>query len=106
MPYTAWVRYGTSNDGCDEYLATSAYSGELMLTTLRLDHAQRFATLEEAKEAVHEWCIKRRAQLEKIGFHSGKAWNQTREGAWHYKEVEELEDPRFPGGKPTTIYEF
>ena len=106
MAYIAWVRYGTSNNGCDEYLTTSSLSGELMTTTYGLNPAQRFTTLEEAKEAVHEWCIKRRAQLEKIGFHSGKAWNQTREGAWHYKEVEELEDPRFPCGKPTTSYEF
>ena len=87
MSYIAWVRYGTSNDGCDEYLANSSYSGELVTTIFCLDRAQRFATLEEAKDAVHKWCIKRRAELESIGFHSGKAWNQTREGAWHYEEV-------------------
>lgn len=92
MPYVAKVLYGTSakNSGY-EYLTTSSYSGELMLTSPGFDPAQRFATLEEAKEAVHEWCTKRRAQLERIGFHSGKAWDQTREGAWKYEEAEELE---------------
>ena len=89
MAYIAWVTYGTSKHGCDEYLTTSSYSGELMTTIYGIDPAQRFATLEEAKEAVHTWCTKRRAELERIGFHSGKAWNQTREGAWKYKEVED-----------------
>ena len=89
MAYIAWVHYGTSNNGCDEYLTTSSLSGELITTTYGLNPAQRFTTLEEAKDAVHKWCAKRRADLVKIGFHSGKAWNQTREGAWHYEEVED-----------------
>ena len=106
MAYIAWVRYGTSNSGCDEYLTTSSLSGAMMLSHHGFNPASRFPTLEAAKEAVREWCTKRRAELERIKIHSGKAWNQTREGAWKYKEVEDLEDPSFPFGKPTTIWEF
>ena len=106
MAYIAWVRYGTSNSGCDEYLTTSSLSGALMLSPHGFNPATRFPTLEAAKEAVHEWCTKRRAELEKINIHSGKAWNQTRKGAWKYMEVDELEDSQFPFGKPDTIWKF
>ena len=106
MSYIAWVRYGTSKKGTIEHLSTSALSGELMLSNVGLDPATRFPTLEAAKEAVHEWCTKRRAALERTKIHSGNAWNQTREGAWKYREVEDLKDPRFPFGKPTTVWEF
>jgi hypothetical protein len=103
MAYIAWVRYGTSNSGCDEYLTTSSLSGALMLSPHSFNPATRFPTAEAAKEAVHEWCTKRRAELERINIHSGKAWNQTREGAWKYQEVEDI-PPDF--NKPTTIWEF
>lgn len=103
MAYVAWVRYGTSNSGCDEYLTTSSLSGALMLSPHYLNPATRFQTLEAAKEAVHVWCTKRRAQLEKINIHSGKAWNQTREGAWKYREVE---DTPTPYEKPQHIWTF
>ena len=33
MAYIAWVRYGTSNRGCDECLTTSPFSGALTQTT-------------------------------------------------------------------------
>ena len=103
MAYIAWVRYGTSNNGCDEYLTTSSLSGALTLSPIWFDKATKFQTLEAAKEAVHEWCTKRRAELERINIHSGKAWNQTREGAWQYREVEDI----LPDlNKPTTIWEF
>ncbi len=87
MAYIAWVRYGTSNSGCDEYLTPSSLSGALELSNGILHPATRFQTLDAAKEAVHVWCTKRRAELERINIHSGKAWNQTREGAWKYEEV-------------------
>ena len=103
MTYIAWVRYGTSNNGCDEYLTTSSLSGALMLSPFWFDTATRFPTVEAAKEAVHEWCTKRRAELEKINIHSGKSWNQTREGAWKYREVEDMLSDF---DKPTTIWEF
>jgi hypothetical protein len=103
MAYIAWVRYGTSNSGCDEYLTTSSLSGALMLSPLWFDKATKFPTVEAAKEAVHTWCTKRRAELERINIHSGKSWNQTREGAWKYREVEDT-SPDFD--KPTTIWEF
>lgn len=106
MAYIARVRYGTSNSGCDECLTTSSLSGALMLSPHGFNSATRFPTLEVAKEAVHEWCTKRRAELERIKIHSGKAWNQTREGAWKYEEVADLEDSQFPFGKPDTIWEF
>ena len=89
MAYIAWVRYGTSKSGYDEYLTTSSLSGALMLSSSWFNKAARFPTVEAAKEAVHEWCTKRRAELERINIHSGKSWNQTREGAWKYMEVEE-----------------
>lgn len=103
MAYIAWVRYGTSNNGCDEYLTTSSLSGALMLSPIWFDNATKFPTVEAAKEAVHEWCTKRRAELERINIHSGKSWNQTREGAWKYREVEEM---LTDFDKPTTIWEF
>jgi hypothetical protein len=87
MAYIAYVRYGTTNSGYTEYLTTSSLSGALMLSGL--DPADKFSTLEAAQEAVHIWCTKRRAELERIKIHSGKSWNQTREGAWKYKEVED-----------------
>ena len=89
MAYIAWVRYGTSNSGHDEYLTTSSLSGALMLSSAHFNPATRFPTLDAAKEAVHEWCLKRRAELERINIHSGKAWNQTREGAWKFQEVDD-----------------
>ena len=104
MAYIAWVRYGTSNRGCDECLTTSPFSGALTLSSYGFDSATRFPTLEAAKEAVHEWCTKRRAELERIKIHSGKAWNQTREGAWKYEKVEDLGDSRFPFGRPGIIW--
>jgi hypothetical protein len=90
MAYIACVRYGTSNSGYFEYLTTSSLSGALMLSPIWLDKATKFPTKEAAKEAVHEWCTKRRAELERINIHSGQAWNQTREGAWKYEEVEDV----------------
>lgn len=94
MAYIAWVRYGTSNDGCDEYLGLTSDGEELTLVANLIRPAIRFATLDEAKEAVHLWCEKTRAGLVRAGLHSGKAWNQTREGAWHYEEVADtLPDP-------------
>ena len=103
MAYIAYVRYGTSKSGCDEYLTTSSFSGTLTLSPLWFDKATKFPSVEAAKEAVHEWCTKRRAELEKINIHSGKAWDQTREGAWKYREVE---DAILDSDKPTTIWEF
>ena len=103
MAYVAYVCYGTSNNGCYEYLTTSSLSGALMLSPHGFNQHTRFPTLEAAKEAVHIWCIKRRAELEKINIHSGKAWNQTREGAWKYKEVEDIPSDF---NKPTTIWTF
>jgi hypothetical protein len=104
MAYIAWVRYGTSNHGYDEYLTTSDLSGALMLSPAYLNPAMRFDTLEEAKKAVRQWCNKTRAELVRAGLHSGKAWNQTREGAWKYEQVEDLEDTFI--NKPTTIWTF
>lgn len=104
MAYIAWVRYGTSKCGYDEYLTTSSFSGALMLSPAYLNPAMRFNTLEEAKEAVHQWCEETRAGLVRAGLHSGKAWNQTREGAWNYEEVEDIEDTFIY--KPTTIWTF
>lgn len=89
MAYIAYVRYGTSKSGCDEYLTTFPLSGALMLSPIYFDPASKFSTLEAAQEAVHTWCTKRRTELESINIHSGKAWNQTREGAWKYQEVED-----------------
>ena len=103
MAYIACVRYGTSHSGCDEYLTTSSLSGALMLSPLWFDKAARFPTVEVAKEAVHEWCIKHRADLESINIYSGKSWNQTREGAWKYREVEDILSDF---NKPLDIWEF
>lgn len=103
MAYIATVRYGTSCSGYDEYLTASSLSGALMLSTFYLDPAMKFPTIEAAKKAVHTWCTKRRAELERINIHSGKAWNQTREGAWNYIEVE---DTPADFNKPTTIWKF
>lgn len=88
--YIAWVRYGTSNCGCDDYLTPKQYGDEgYFLSNGILHSPAKFNTLEEAKAAVAAWCQKERASLERAGLHSGKAWNQTRLGAWKYEEVEE-----------------
>lgn len=103
MAYVAYIRYGTSKSVCDEYLTTSSLSGALMLSPNYFNPATRFPTLETAQEAVHTWCIKRRAELERINIHSGKAWNQTREGAWKYREVE---DTSPCANKPLSTWTF
>jgi hypothetical protein len=103
MAYIAWVRYGTSNSGYDEYLGLSLDGEDTTLVNNITRTAIRFDTLDEAKEAVHLWCEKTRAGLIRAGLHSGKSWNQTREGAWKYEEVE---DTLLRFNKPTTIWEF
>jgi hypothetical protein len=103
MAYIAWVRYGTSNSGYDEYLGLSLDGEYTTLVNNITRPAIRFNTLDEAKEAVHLWCEKTRAGLIRAGLHSGQSWNQTREGAWKYQEVEDI-PPDF--NKPTTIWEF
>lgn len=101
MAYIAWVRYGTTNSGHNDYLGLS-YDGESFDLT---GSAVRFNTLDEAKEAVRQWCEKTRAELVKAGLHSGKAWNQTRKGAWKYLEVEDVSD-KLTDLLPDTIYVF
>lgn len=104
MAYIAWVRYGTSNSGCDDYLGLSRDGESFDLTNNVLRPAVRFNTLDEAKEAVHQWCERTRAGLIRAGFHSGKTWNQTREGAWKYREVEDVSN-KF-ANLSETIYTF
>ena len=100
MAYIAWVRYGTANRGHNDYLGLS-YDGESFDL---LGSPVRFNTLDEAKEAVHQWCEKTRAELLRAGLHSGKVWNQTREGAWKYQEVEDVSDTLT--NLPDTVYTF
>lgn len=104
MAYIAWVRYGTSNSGYYDYLGLSHDGESFDLVNNILQPAVRFNTLDEAKEAVHQWCEKTRARLVRAGFHSGQAWNQTREGAWKYEEVEDIPDK--PTKLSNTTYTF
>lgn len=104
MAYIAWVRYGTANSGCNDYLGLSRDGESFDLVSGITQSAIRFNTLDEAKEAVHQWCEKTRAELVRAGLHSGKAWNQTRAGAWKYREVEDVPDK--PTNLPGTIYVF
>jgi hypothetical protein len=101
MAYIAFVRYGTANSGCDDYLGVSRDGESFDLVNDITRPAIRFSALDEAKEAVHQWCEKTRAGLVRAGFHSGQAWNQTREGAWKYQEVEDI-----PDKLPETLYIF
>ena len=103
MAYIAWVRHGTSNYGCDDYLGLTYDGEDLTLVDNVGRPAIRFDTLDEAKEAIHLWCVKRRAELESIGLHSGKAWNQTREGAWHYEEVADTIPDQYKNCKTWTF---
>jgi hypothetical protein len=104
VAYIAWVRYGTANSGCDDYLGLSRDGESYVLVNDITQPAIRFNTLDEAKEAVHQWCEKTRAGLIRAGLHSGQAWNQTREGAWKYEEVEDMPDKLT--NLPDTVYTF
>lgn len=86
MKYIAKVRYGTSRHGCIEYM--SKVCGELG-PNWGGNSVVAFDTVDEAKQVVLDWCTKQRAALLKAGLHSGKAWNRTAPGAWHYEPAEE-----------------
>lgn len=101
MAYIAWVRYGTAKKGYNDYLGLSRDGEDYTLVSGITRSANRFNTLDEAKEAVHQWCEKTRAELVRAGLHSGKTWNQTREGAWKYCEAEDVSYEM-----PKTIYTF
>lgn len=107
MSYIAYVRYGTSKKGYDEYLGLSSDEESFVLVNNTLEPAAIFDTLVEAREAVHQWCEKARLELVRSGLHSGKAWNQTREGTWKYQEVEDTEiSTSLKDLGITTIYYF
>lgn len=101
MAYIAFVRYGTAKSGYNDYLGLPRDGEGYTLVSGITQPANRFNTLDEAKEAVHQWCEKTKAELVRAGLHSGKAWNQTRERAWKYCEVEDVSYEM-----PTTIYTF
>lgn len=104
MAYIAWVRYGTAKRGYTDYLGLSRDGENYDLVSGITRPANRFNTLDEAKEAVRQWCKKTRAELIRAGLHSGKVWNQTREGAWKYREVEDVPDRL--ATLPDTVYTF
>lgn len=88
MKYIAWVRYGTSKSGNNDYM--QYVDGKYDIFNGRHNIAV-FNSLEEAKQIVNEWCVTKRAQLASALFPitSGKAFNQTRPGAWHYQPYDE-----------------
>lgn len=89
--YVAWCRYGSSRNGCDNYLSLHNDG------TYDIDCWARpalFKTIDVAKAVVTDWCAKKRESLLRVGLHSGKTWNQTAPGAWHYREVNLQETPK------------
>ena len=50
MAYIAWVIYGTTNNGCIDYLGLDAAGEDLYLVNNIMRPAIRFKTIEEAKE--------------------------------------------------------
>lgn len=97
--YRPRVKYG-SNSGYD-YLSEKD-DGTYSLIMLNYNAAV-FKTIAAAKEAVQKWCARTRELMAASLFpvHSGKAFNQTRLGAWEFEAMPEDIKP-----KVTTQYKF
>jgi hypothetical protein len=97
--YRPWVKYG-SNSGYD-YLSEKD-DGTYSLVMLK-ENATAFKTLAAAKEAVQKWCERTRELMAASPWpvHSGKAFNQTRLGAWKFEAIAEDNKPKI-----ATQYKF